>query len=85
MEQSFRASHSLEEVPLAKSAKTLSKRPGSSKDVKSKEQPPVADFDVSTVYGEDPLKVARRWLALGATRLHLVERRRFKGYTFYRT
>nr|WP_281823922.1 catalase [Sphingobium sp. BS19] len=53
MEQSFRASHSLEEVPLAKSAKTLSKRPGSSKDVKSKEQPPVADFDVSTVYGEE--------------------------------
>lgn len=31
------------------------------------------DFAQSTVYGEDPLKVARSWLALGATRLHLVD------------
>ena len=31
------------------------------------------DFAQSTVYGEDPLEVARRWIGLGATRLHLVD------------
>ncbi|MBC8159635.1 MAG: 1-(5-phosphoribosyl)-5-[(5-phosphoribosylamino)methylideneamino]imidazole-4-carboxamide isomerase [Roseiflexaceae bacterium] len=31
------------------------------------------NFSQSTVYGEDPLEIARRWLAAGATRLHLVD------------
>lgn len=31
------------------------------------------DFAQSTVYGEDPLEVARRWAAMGAKRLHLVD------------
>lgn len=31
------------------------------------------DFAKSTVYAEDPLEVAHRWVELGATRLHLVD------------
>lgn len=31
------------------------------------------DFDQTTVYGDDPVAVARQWVAQGATRLHLVD------------
>lgn len=31
------------------------------------------DYDQVTDYGRDPIAVARRWAALGATRLHLVD------------
>lgn len=31
------------------------------------------DFDQTTVYADDPQSVARRWVELGATRLHLVD------------
>jgi phosphoribosylformimino-5-aminoimidazole carboxamide ribotide isomerase len=31
------------------------------------------DFDRATVYGNDPVEVARRWAGEGATRLHLVD------------
>ncbi len=31
------------------------------------------DFDQTTVYGDDPVMMAQRWQALGATRLHVVD------------
>lgn len=31
------------------------------------------DFDQATIYGEDPVQIARQWVAQGATRLHLVD------------
>ncbi|HYF65331.1 MAG TPA: 1-(5-phosphoribosyl)-5-[(5-phosphoribosylamino)methylideneamino]imidazole-4-carboxamide isomerase [Herpetosiphonaceae bacterium] len=31
------------------------------------------DFDQTTVYGDDPAEVARRWEAAGATRIHVVD------------
>lgn len=31
------------------------------------------DFAQSTVYADDPLEVAKRWVGLGATRLHVVD------------
>jgi phosphoribosylformimino-5-aminoimidazole carboxamide ribotide isomerase len=31
------------------------------------------DFDQTTVYGDDPVAMARRWADLGATRLHVVD------------
>ncbi len=31
------------------------------------------DFEQATVYGTDPAEMARRWVAQGATRLHLVD------------
>lgn len=31
------------------------------------------DFTQATIYGEDPVEVARRWAAQGATRLHIVD------------
>lgn len=31
------------------------------------------DFQQATVYGTDPLEVAQRWVAQGATRLHIVD------------
>ena len=31
------------------------------------------DFERETVFGDDPLAMARRWVTAGATRLHLVD------------